>query len=305
LVGGDHGRAVGLPRLFQRSGDRLWIMAVDAQRVPAGGFEALGLVGGVGQRDGAVDRDVVVVPDEDQLGKAQMARQSDRLLADAFHQAAVAGKHIGVVVDDVVAVACIEDALGERHADGVGDALSKRAGRGLDPAGMAEFGVAGRARAELAEVPDLVDRDVFIARQIKQRIKQHRAVSGRQHEAVAVGPVRMLGIVLHEACKQHGSDVGCAHGQAGMARIRLFDRVHREEADGVRHLVMLFACRHHPCFRAAMGWKCAPEGARDIAGAGAESTPGAANAAADCRTRQTRRTSASTRHCEAGALSAP
>ena len=32
-----------------------------------------------------------------------MPGKRDRLLADAFHQAAVAGQHIGVVVDEVVA----------------------------------------------------------------------------------------------------------------------------------------------------------------------------------------------------------
>ena len=54
-------------------------------------------------RDGAVDGDVVVVPDDDQLVELEVAGQRDRFLADAFHQAAVAGQHTGVVVDEVVA----------------------------------------------------------------------------------------------------------------------------------------------------------------------------------------------------------
>ena len=86
-----------------RAGDRLRIMAVDQAGVPAGRLEAGDLVGGVGQRHGAVDGDVVVVPEDDQLVELEVAGERDRFLADAFHQAAVAGQHIGVVVDEVVA----------------------------------------------------------------------------------------------------------------------------------------------------------------------------------------------------------
>jgi hypothetical protein len=46
----------------------------------------------------------------------------------------------------------------------------------------------GRQRSQLAEMLDLVERHVDIAGQIEQRIQQHRAVPGRQHEAVAVRP---------------------------------------------------------------------------------------------------------------------
>src|SRR5262245_65021535 len=37
---------------------------------------------------------------------------------------------------------------------------------------------------------DLVDRHVRVARQVQQRIEQHRAVTGREDEAVAVRPIR-------------------------------------------------------------------------------------------------------------------
>ena len=78
-------------------------MAVDARRRPAGGLEARHLVDGVGERSGAVDGDVVVVEQHDQLVELQMAGERDRLLGDAFHQVAVGGEHIGVVVDQIVA----------------------------------------------------------------------------------------------------------------------------------------------------------------------------------------------------------
>ena len=102
-------------------------------------------------------------------------------------------EHIGVVVDEVVAEGGVHDALAEREADRIGEALAERAGRRLDAGGMAVFGMAGGLGAELAEMLDLVDRHVLVAGQIEQRVEQHRAVAGRQDEAVAVGPVRVGG----------------------------------------------------------------------------------------------------------------
>ena len=75
----------------------------------------------------------------------------------------------------------------------------------------------------------------LVAGEIEQRVEQHRAVAGRQHEAVAVRPVRVGGVEFQELREQHGGDIGGAHRQAGMAGFRLFDRVHREPADRIGH----------------------------------------------------------------------
>ncbi len=88
---------------------------------------------------------------------------------------------------------------------------------------------------------------------MEQRVDQHRAVAGRQHEAVAVGPGRIGRIEFQEAREQHGRDVGRAHRQAGMAGFRLLDRIHGERADGVRHAVVLCAGRGHPVVAAGGG----------------------------------------------------
>jgi hypothetical protein len=110
--------------------------------------------------------------------------------ADAFHQAAVAGEHVGLVVDQPVAEARCQVALGNRHADGVGDALTQRTGGGFDAGGVAVFRVTCGARTDLAEVLQLLDGHVLVAEQVQQRVKQHGAVTGRQDEPVAVRPVR-------------------------------------------------------------------------------------------------------------------
>ncbi len=167
-----------------------------------------------------------------------MAGKRDRFLAHAFHQAAVARQAIGVVADDAIAVAGIEQPLGERHADGIADPLPKRPGRGFDAGRMTIFGVARGLRAELAEILELLDIHLRIAGEIEQRIEQHRAVAGREHEAVAVGPIGIGGIELQEAREQHGGDVGHAHGHAGMAGIGLLHGIHGKRADRIGHVLM-------------------------------------------------------------------
>ena len=92
------------------------------------------------------------------------------------------------------------------------------------PGGMAVFRMAGGLAAELAEALQLIQRHVGIAGEMQQRIEQHRAVAGRQHEAVAVRPIRMLRVELQELGEQDRRHVGHAHRHAGMAGGRPFPR---------------------------------------------------------------------------------
>jgi hypothetical protein len=166
----------------------------------------------------------------------QAAGQADRLVADALHQAAVAGDHPGAVVDDVLAEAGGQVRLGHGHADGGGQALAQRPGGGLHARGVVHFGVARGQRAPLPEVLDLLHRHGLEAGQVQQGIEQHRAVAGRQHEAVAVGPVGLGGVELQELAPQHRGDVGHAHRHALVAGLGLVDGVHGKDADRVGHL---------------------------------------------------------------------
>ena len=170
-----------------------------------------------------------------------MPGERNRFLADAFHQVAVGGEHVGIVIDDVAAELRRKMPLGDRHADGVGKPLAERSGRRFDAGRVAVFGMAGRERAELPEALDLLDRHLLVAEQIKERVEQHRAVAGREHEAVAVGPGRIGRIEFQETREQHGRDIGRAHRQARMSGFRLLDRIHRQRADGVGHAVVLGA----------------------------------------------------------------
>ena len=164
-----------------------------------------------------------------------MAGEAGRFMADPLHHAAVAGNHPSPVIDQVVAKARVQHPLGERHADRVGQSLTERTRRGLDALAVAVLGMAGRAAAELAEALELLEREVGIPREVQQRVEQHRTVTGRQDEPVAVRPFRMFGIELEVPGEQHRGDIGHAHGHARMPGGGAFDRVHGEGTHRVGH----------------------------------------------------------------------
>ena len=225
------------------------VVAVDGNRVPAAGFETADLVVGHRQVGRPVDGDRIVVPEDDELAELQVPGERDRLVADAFHEAAVAGNRIGPVIDHIVAEARGQHPFRQRHADGVGDALPERPRGRLDAGGVAELGMARGLRTQLPEVRQLLDGHAGIAGEIEQRVEQHGAVPGGEHEAVAVGPARIGGIEAQVFGEEHGRDVGHAHRHSGVARVRLLHRVHGQDADGVRHIAAAgrrFRIRHAP-----------------------------------------------------------
>ena len=218
------------------------IVPVDlGDHMPAVGLEAFrGVVEEPGRcvavtADLAVDRDVVVVVDRDQLAQAQRAGQRAGLMRDAFHETAVAEEDIGEVVDDVVAG--LVELRGQRllrqgHADGIGDALAERAGGGFHARGVAVFRMPGGLGVKLTELLEVLDPEL-ISRQVEQGVDQHRAVAVRQHEAVPVGPGRISRIVRHEVVPEHLGDIGHAHRRTRVTRIGLLDRIHRERSYGI------------------------------------------------------------------------
>ena len=236
LAAHEH-RLVGTERAGHRAIERRRVVPIHiAQHRPAIGFEAARRVVVEPAAHLAVDGDAVVVVESHQLVEPPGAGQRTGLVADAFHQAAVAEKHEGAVVDDRVTRAIEllgEQLLRQRHAHGVGDALAQRAGGGFDAGRHAHFRVARRARAELAEALELVHRQV-VAAQVQQRIQQHRAVAVGNDEAVAVDPARLCRVVAQVMAPQRFGNVGHAHRHAGMAGVGGLHGIHREDADGIR-----------------------------------------------------------------------
>ena len=127
----------------------------------------------------------------------------------------------------------------------VASALAERAGGGFDAAGPAVLRMAGAAAVQLAEALDRIQRhgrlaerfvllaDRLHAGQVQQRVEQHRGVAGREDEAVAVGPDRVLRVEAQELLPQAVGHRRHGHRRAGMAGVGRLHGVHRQRADGV------------------------------------------------------------------------
>jgi hypothetical protein len=102
-----------------------------------------------------------------------------------------------------------------------------------DTVGELVFGVAGGPAVDLAKPLQLVQRHVLDAGQVQQAVEQHRTMAVRLNEAVAVGPMRIGRIELHEILVENGRDVGHAHRRAGMAAVGVLHRVHGEKPNAV------------------------------------------------------------------------
>ena len=92
-----------------------------------------------------------------------------RLARDAFHQVAVAADAEDAMIEQarLVALEARPQMLRRhRHPDAVAEALAERPGGGLDAGRDAVLGMAGGLAAELAELLDLVERQV-VAGQIE------------------------------------------------------------------------------------------------------------------------------------------
>ncbi|GJE40924.1 hypothetical protein AEGHOMDF_0083 [Methylobacterium soli] len=234
---GDQARPRILLRARDRVRDGLDIVPVRVEHLPVGGAKAGPDILRDRQVGAPVIGDAVVVPQEDQLAEAQVAGERDHLVGDALHQAAVAHEGVAVVVDEIPPELGGELRLGHRHADRVGDALPEGPGGRLDAEMGGDLRVPVAMRAELAEAPDLLDREALVAREVKRGVEQHRAVAVREHEAVPVGPFGVRGVAFEVAGEQRGGDLGAAEGGAGMPVARPLDGVEGEEADRVRHPV--------------------------------------------------------------------
>ena len=211
------------------------VPSLTRQGVPAVGAEAVQDVLAEGHRRRAVELDLVVVVEHHQLAEAEVPGEAGGLRRDPLLEVAVGADGVGPVVDDLVARPVElrgEAALGDGHADGVGHALAQRTGGRLHARRHAELGMTGRARAPLAEVLQLLEREV-VAGQVEERVEEHRGVPGGEHEAVAVRPVGVRRGMVQEPRPQRVRHRRHAHRGAGMAGVGLLDAVDGQGADRV------------------------------------------------------------------------
>ena len=88
-----------------------------------------------------------MIVEADQLAQAQRARQGTDLVRDPLHQAAIAHKDIGVVIDNLMSRLVKlrrQRALGNRQPDRIRQPLTERPGGGFDPWRITQFRVPRR-----------------------------------------------------------------------------------------------------------------------------------------------------------------
>ena len=167
-------------------------------RVPSVRGESLRSIFGERDIGARRKRHAIVVVQAGELAEPQVAGERRGFGAHAFHQVAVADDRVRRVVDDGEARTVVsggELRLGDRHADGVRQPLAERARRHLDARRVSALRMPGCLAIPLAELLDVVERQI-VAGQMQQAVEQHRAVTGRQHEAIAIEPVWIARVVL-------------------------------------------------------------------------------------------------------------
>ena len=207
-------------------------MAVHGLHVPLDGLEACPRVLALGLVRHRIERHVVRVVDEDEIAELLVAREFDRLHADALLHATVTREADDVVVEQLVlggVETCLRHQAGDGHAHGIANALAERAGGRLDAGRVVKFRVAGRLRMQLAKRLDVIDGKLE-AHQVQPSVKEHGAMTGGEDEAIAVEPARAFGIERERVPEEHGADLGAAEREAKMADAGLVHGINGEAA---------------------------------------------------------------------------
>ena len=195
-------------------------MAIDrADHIPAIGSKAPDRIVAKPAADGTIDADSIIVIQCDKFVELEDACERAGFMADAFHQATVAEKYIGAVIDDGVArliELVTEEFLGQRHTYRVGDALSKRASGRFNANRHADFGVSRGLAVHLPKALEFADGQV-VARQVQQGVENHRGMTVREHKAISVGPMRVCRIVAQMSIPERNRHFGHPHRGTRMA----------------------------------------------------------------------------------------
>ena len=217
LVGERHdarGLALNGLEALERPEHFAQVVAVDDLGFPAEGGELA--VDGVEVQDilgrpGLLE--MVAIDDQGQVVEPELGGRGGGFPVLSFAELAVAGQDVGVI-------ALLVDPGGQRVADADRESLAERAGGGLDSGQPLHVGVPLERAAQLAQSHDLVVREV--AGLGERRIEDRRRVPLGEDEAVAVGPVGVLGVVPQDSAEIEGRhDLGGRQRAAGMARARL------------------------------------------------------------------------------------
>ena len=164
----------------------------------------------------------------------EVPSQSADALRDFLFDTAVGD--VGVrLVGHPFAEAGHHEAFGDGGAEGHGVSLPQRAGGVLDTVLHVALGMAGGVAAPLAEVLQLRERHESSCGQ--HAVEHGRHVTGIEEEAVAIGIVGPLGVVVQELGKEHVDEVSAAHGTAGVSGFGFFHHRCGQNPDVVRRTI--------------------------------------------------------------------
>ena len=219
----DHGRdARRLGRFRVRAVDRVDVVAVDLDRVPAEGFRPVR----VRVEVPAVHRlaalaEPVDVDDRRQVVELLVGRVLERLPHRSLGHLAVAAEDPGAVRQ------AVEPLARERDAHAVRQPLPERAGRDVDPRD-------DRSRVPLEAAAELAEREELLVGdrpgRLVDRVEQRRGVALREDEMVVPGVVRVVEVVAEVLRQQDGHQIGPGHRRGGMAGVGDRGGSHRVDA---------------------------------------------------------------------------
>ena len=207
-------------------------MAVDRLDIPADGLEAKRGVFALRLRCHGVEGDVVGVVKQDEVVELLVAGEGHRLHGDTLLHATVAREADHMVIEKRV-LGRVETRgrhlAGERHTDGVADALTQRTGGRLDAGSLTELRMARGDAVQRAELAHLLERHV-VPTQVQPSVEEHRSVAGREDKPVAVDPLRTFRVVHQSVAEKHGADLRRPERKPEMSGGAGVDRVDRETA---------------------------------------------------------------------------
>src|SRR5262245_15683135 len=183
-VADDDADAVALGGRGKRLLERFEVVAVGLDDIAPERAETL---------PGILDRQapplrMVVVVEHSQVVELEIGGDHDRLPHRALVRFAVPDQRV-----DVARFA--GDLGGKRHAHRQADAMTKRAGRGLDAGNLGAVGMATELRIECPEGVHVLEIEISVPGE--HAIETERRVTFAQHEQVAIRQVGALGIVPH------------------------------------------------------------------------------------------------------------
>lgn len=150
-------------------------------------------------------------------------------MADPLHQTSVTGKDVDAMVDDIRTKYRPLVAFGDRHAHGVGQALSQRSGGDLDTRGVSDLRMTRSRRTPLAKGLE-IGAFQAVATQVEHRVLQDRRVTVGQNETVPICPSGVGGIMAHDPSVEDMCDRRQRHCGALMSGLRGQGRIHGETA---------------------------------------------------------------------------